>query len=145
VKAQLRIGAGNQARFDRRQLRETYRQRRCIGRTGRIGRALRQAQIQLEVPRFGALQPAIEAAEWLRQPCGQQAEALARARLDQGAGKHQVELAQRLVLAQSRSQPGRVAPGPLAFEAHLQPPHQLRHLLEMTQLLARQPRQHQTQ
>jgi hypothetical protein len=84
VKAQLLVPRRNQFGFHRGEHAEALiDQRRAAGACG----IAPQAQIKLEMARFGAPQGLVECAEWGRQARREQCEALAGARLDERTGE----------------------------------------------------------
>src|SRR6185437_4745567 len=133
VKAQLRIRCRGESRLVPGELPQSVLPLRRR-------RRLRQLEILLEVPRLGARELRVEPAHLGRQARREQCKTLARARLDQRAREQQVELAPRVRRAQLRAQARSIAPRLLALERHLERDHELLHLLEMPQLLAREAR-----
>jgi hypothetical protein len=78
----------------------------------------RELNVTLEVARLGALELEIECPESARKARGQQPEALAGARLDEGRGEQQIEFAPGVGGAQHGAQARGVASGPLPLEGH---------------------------
>ena len=105
-----------------------------------------EPQVQLVVTGLGHLERAVERSDLRRQTLprrqrGQQPEALAGARLDKREAQQQVELAFGLVVADRRPQSRGVTTRLAPQVRHTLLLHQLVDLLEVAQLLAREPRE----
>ena len=77
----------------------------------RIEFTRRELQVDLEMPRLGALELLVQIAHLVRQRFAEQPESFAGARLDQRVHDHEIELALGLVRAHQLAQFARVAPG----------------------------------
>ena len=102
--------------------------------------AARQTQIDFEVPGLGLVQALEQVSDGGVIHPAQGREALARARLDECPANHQIHLALRLALRHQAPQAFRIAPRRQALRGDLEGADQLRDLLVVTQLLARQLR-----
>jgi len=94
MKAKKLIGAIDELRL---QLRERV-DARLEFHPGAVRRAARQLEIQLVVPRFRGVQPGEELARGTADRGPERLEALARARLDEGAANHEIDFALGLAL-----------------------------------------------